>query len=83
MKRLVLLCLAAGCLPAPPTPQDQVDEVAQAYCGCVLPGDKTCVTQFETAITTVSDACVQCVFDHEHRCAAMQTDCTQLCVGGP
>lgn len=83
MKRglaLVLLCLAASCGVSP---QDQVDEVAQQYCDCVLPSDRTCVSQFEMVIMTVSDACSQCVFDHEHRCASMQSDCTQLCITNP
>ncbi len=84
---LVLLVAAAGCGGV--STQDEVEAVAEAYCNCVLPTDKTCVTQFEMFITSVSDACQQCVFDHEHRCAAMQTDCSQLCItnmntpGGP
>jgi len=73
----MLLLLAVGCGVSP---QDEVDAVAQAYCGCVLPSDKMCVSQFETFITSVSDACSQCVFDHQHRCASMQTDCSQLCL---
>jgi hypothetical protein len=75
---MALLVAAAGCTVSP---QDEVADVAEAYCKCVLPGDKTCVSQFESFITSVSDACQQCVFEHQHRCASMQVDCTQLCIG--
>ena len=68
---------------------DEVAEVAETYCACALPGNKMCVQQFEAFVSSVSDACSQCVFEHERRCASMQTDCTQLCLsnqtppGGP
>jgi hypothetical protein len=82
---MVLLLAAVGCGVSP---QDQVAEVAEAYCKCVLPSDTTCPAQVESSLTSVTDACVTCVFEHQHRCASMQEDCTQLCTtqqtpGGP
>jgi hypothetical protein len=75
---MALLVAAAGCGTV--SPADEVAEVAEQYCTCALPGNKMCVQQFEQFVTTVSDACSQCVFEHERRCASMQTDCTQLCL---
>ena len=77
---LVLLVAAVGCGVSP---QDEVADVAQAYCKCVLPSDKTCPAQIEMALSSVSDACSTCVFDHQHRCASMQEDCTPLCTSNP
>jgi hypothetical protein len=77
MRGLAIALVLAGCTVSP---QQQVEEVAEQYCACVLPGNKMCVSQFESFVSSVSDACTQCVFDHEHRCASMESDCTQLCV---
>lgn len=77
MRAFAVVLLLAGCTVSA---AEQVEEVAVQYCACVLPGDKTCVTQFESFVSTVTDACMQCVDDHRHRCASMETDCTQLCV---
>jgi hypothetical protein len=77
---MALLVAVAGCGVSP---QDEVADVAEAYCKCVLPSDKTCPSQIEMALPSVTDACQTCVFDHQHRCASMQADCTQLCSMNP
>jgi len=74
---VVVFALVAGCQL---TSQAQVDDVATELCHCFAPADTTCPTELENALgSSVSDACVQCVFDDQRTCAAMLDDCTPLC----
>jgi hypothetical protein len=68
----------AGCHAT--TPQEEVAQVADAYCTCVAPGDDTCVLQIEQAFSGgVPDECASCVYEHEKLCASLIQECTPLC----
>ncbi len=54
-------------------------EVVDSLCNCLDPGNADCVSQLTTAVGSASPQCVECVFDNERACAAMENECPTLC----
>jgi len=88
MRGLIVILLLGACALSP---QSEQQDVAQAYCRCLQPGDASCVDMVTQELgNSVSPECSQCVFDDQRTCAAMLSDCTSLCIrtvnppgGGP
>ena len=80
---LVATCLLAGCHQ---TPQEQAQDVCQAYCDCIDPGappattDECIAQQCLPSIPPVTDECLDCVFAHDQVCTDLFADCTDLCL---
>ena len=81
MRLLALLALFAGCHMSP---EQREHDVCTAFCDCVVtPGmvDKCitddCVPQLQT---TVSDACLDCVYMNSQTCTTLFNDCSDMCL---
>jgi hypothetical protein len=72
------LLVAVGCTQSP---ADRATAVCDAFCTCAGGLQATvdaCNEQCLALIPPVTDPCLQCVYDHETSCAALDT-CQQLC----
>ena len=79
MRRLLwALLVTAGCTQSP---ADRAITVCAAVCGCSggLPATvDACNDECIATIPTVTDPCLQCVYDHEGTCSALAT-CQSIC----
>jgi hypothetical protein len=81
---LLVVGLLVGCHQ---TPEEETQDVCDAYCDCLYPGalpstfDQCVNQQCIPQLPPVSDPCLQCVYAHDQVCSDLEQDCSQLCFG--
>jgi hypothetical protein len=87
MRRVGLVAVVAlwGCTQSP---QQRAEIVSTTFCDCIvgegLPSAvQMCVTQLEATLSPVSDACFDCVEQHESTCASLLGTCETTCSQNP
>jgi hypothetical protein len=82
MRVLLVLGLLVGCHQPP---EEKAEDVCDAYCDCVHPGalpaqfDECVQQQCLPQLPPVSDACLDCVFEHDQVCTDLLSQCTNSC----
>ena len=84
-RRLIALVAASvgsvGCFEE--TPQQRARAVCNAYCECVVTAgqvEECVVEQCLPVLPPVSDECLDCVISNSQVCAALDAQCTDLCI---
>lgn len=76
---LLLLVLACGCADQPPPDPEAICAV---FASCATPATPSAeVAECVAALPLPSEACMECVDEHESSCDLLQTDCLSLCTG--
>ena len=77
--RWLVIALLVGCTPSP---QQEVDDVCNAFCDCSASTPTTidqCVAQCVPRLQTVTTQCSDCVDSHEATCTSLIDTCYTQC----
>ncbi len=82
----IVVCVLVGVAACNASPQERSAAACSTICRCLespLPGAQDrCTSQCESQIS-VSEDCATCIAEHADRCAAIESDCQNVCNQGP